>query len=183
MCGGNAESMERHWLSVIQHVCNDHSACQHRPLAMSGREALPWLEAGSTAHTALAEFVQRFTRHFEYYVKARSTASLESFHNVILKYATKRIAYRTGHTMRISLAILDWNHQHDRDTRYTARKYSKRSKHMVSQRILETKDYNYLNDILRLYFDYQARHPLSQFRQLNRADFDSSPPHSPLGND
>jgi len=108
-CGGSVEELEKRWLSVLKHVSDNHTDCRHAPVSIRERESSKWLVPGSPPHDTLTKFVRGFTKNFSHYVLARHTYLLESFHNMILKYALKRIGYRTGYTMRVCLAVLDWN--------------------------------------------------------------------------
>src|SRR5205807_1804104 len=131
-CDGNLDKLSRSWHSILKHVLNDHTSCCHQ-ISDSPGGIKQGLTSGSLPFVSLKDFVtSNFTKDFKYYIRFRSSADLESFHNVILKYASKRIGYRKGYSLRVWLAVLDWNNNRGRNTKYTTSKISRRTKKRIS---------------------------------------------------
>ncbi len=143
-CNENLEEMKFIWSSLLKHIVNDHTLCKHGNLN-NPSENRQWLSFGSEPFLALKNFVtSNFVVDFPYYLRCRSSAELESFHNVILKYASKRIGYRNGYSLRISLAVLDWNNNQGRNIKYLSSRVSKRTKKTIPRKIPVPKSYEYL---------------------------------------
>ncbi|XP_037623771.1 uncharacterized protein LOC119487169 [Sebastes umbrosus] len=103
------------WAGLLHHVTGEHEwalgACHHGPL--SDNRDKEWIEKGSVAHRALIEIVlnARWLGEVVKYLGFRSTAELESFHNHILMYASKRFSFTPPvYSARTLLAGLDYNH-------------------------------------------------------------------------
>lgn len=118
-CDGNDDLLCEKWISILNHVTDNHSwssginfhACEHTELEYDNRDK-PWIIRGSTAYESLQSIVTdkkllsdlRKTNLFVH------TSYLESFHNVILKYAPKRTYFPPRFmSMRVQLAIIDHN--------------------------------------------------------------------------
>ncbi|XP_065109333.2 uncharacterized protein [Paramisgurnus dabryanus] len=103
------------WVGLLHHVTGEHTwalgECQHGPL-LDSREK-DWIESGSVAHERLAEIIldERWLKVVPKYLRFRSTADLESFHNHVLMYASKRFSFSPPvYAARTMLAGLDYNH-------------------------------------------------------------------------
>ncbi|KAK0142690.1 hypothetical protein N1851_019380 [Merluccius polli] len=103
------------WAGILHHVTGVHEwalgACHHGPL--SENRDKDWIQKGSVAHDALNEVVldERWLREVVKFLGFRSTAELESFHNHILMYASKRFSFTPPvYSARTLLAGLDYNY-------------------------------------------------------------------------
>ncbi|XP_073716032.1 uncharacterized protein [Misgurnus anguillicaudatus] len=110
------------WIGVLHHVTGEHvwalDACQHGPLADEREKE--WIPKGSVAHDALSDIVLngRWLKQVHKYLRFRSTSELESFHNHLLMYASKRNSFTFPvYEARIFLAALDYNSHCSRQPR------------------------------------------------------------------
>ncbi|CAL8235878.1 unnamed protein product [Boreogadus saida] len=113
------------WAGVLHHVTGEHvwalGACQHGPLVEDKEK--DWIARNSVAHQRLTEIIldDRWLRGVHKYLHFRSTAELESFHNHILMYASKRFSFSPPvYAARVMLAGLDYNHHLHRTARRKA---------------------------------------------------------------
>ncbi|XP_061191774.1 uncharacterized protein LOC133200021 [Saccostrea echinata] len=111
------------WVGVLHHVVGEHewllpysdsgvAACAHDPLTGEPRGDKEYMVKGSPAHEALRKVIldKRFMNNIHYFLNFRSTAELESFHNHLLMYSSKRYAYTSPvYRARSILAALDYN--------------------------------------------------------------------------
>ncbi|XP_020624359.1 uncharacterized protein LOC110061841 [Orbicella faveolata] len=114
-CDGNEETLRDMWLGVTHHVCGEHEwvegECSHGPL-VSTEQGKTFLEMDSKSHKAVHDIVmdRAWLKTLAFYVKFRHTSKLESFNSMMLKYASKRMAFSYDVFMtRILLAALDHN--------------------------------------------------------------------------
>ncbi|XP_065150413.1 uncharacterized protein [Paramisgurnus dabryanus] len=148
------------WVGLLHHVTGEHSwalgSCHHGPL-VEPREK-EWIEPNSEAHQKLREIIldARWLKDVPKYLHFRSTADLESFHNHILMYASKRFCFTHAvYSARVCLAALDYNHhinrapkkKRDGSLQY-AKLYSKRSRRWRLYSVKVKKDYNYITELL-----------------------------------
>lgn len=103
------------WTGVLHHVTGVHvwqlGACLHGPLEEDQSKTL--IPPGSAAHQRLQKIVYdvRWLKNILKYLPFRSTANLESFHNHILMYASKRFRLSPMvYYARTQLAGLDYKH-------------------------------------------------------------------------
>ncbi|VDI72140.1 Hypothetical predicted protein [Mytilus galloprovincialis] len=109
------------WCGMIHHVVNEHEwsmsytddgtyACKHGPLCAEREKG--WLKAGSPAHDAAIGIVmdKRFIKKIPYNLNCRSTAELENFQNLILKYASKRHSVNPVSYRACNLEDKDYHH-------------------------------------------------------------------------
>ncbi|XP_056450124.1 uncharacterized protein LOC130385575 [Gadus chalcogrammus] len=103
------------WVGLLHHVTGEHEwalgACRHGPLVDSREK--DWIVKNSPAQQKLREIIMdiRWLKNVHLYLPFRSTAELESFHNHILMYASKRHSFSPqGYKARTLLAGLDYNH-------------------------------------------------------------------------
>lgn len=170
-CGGNVLKLKSVWLSLLHHIVNEHDwilsvdgsvgKCDHGDLAQCDQNKA-WLQKGSSAHNALRAIMvkKQFLNTLPYYKDFKHTGSLESFHNHMLMYASKRSSYSYhGFVTRMYLAAIDHNYHSDRAYDSTAdgrpiyrAKFSKRSKQWAPQRVKVDKDFGYLPDLMRKIF-------------------------------
>ncbi|XP_070540791.1 uncharacterized protein [Ptychodera flava] len=159
-CGGDIDVLKNKWTSILHHVTGTHEwfggACDHGPI----NEVTKYLEPDSPPMEALRDIImdRNLLRSFAYYTKFRHTGHLESFHNTLLMYASKRTSYKFENMKaRVLLAAIDHNHHLHRkqattssgEQRY-ARKYSKRSNRWTAVPVKEKKTYSYLPVITAL---------------------------------
>ncbi|XP_065109924.1 uncharacterized protein [Paramisgurnus dabryanus] len=107
------------WIGLLHHVTGEHSwalgSCHHGPLTETRERN--WIESNYVAHQKLTELVldARWLKDIPKYLHFRSTAELESFHNHILMYASKRFSFTPPvYNARILLAALDYCHHINR---------------------------------------------------------------------
>ncbi|XP_073341823.1 uncharacterized protein [Pagrus major] len=147
------------WAGLLHHVSGTHAwalgACHHGPL-VEDREKT-WIEKNSVAHQRLREVVldARWLKNVHKYLHFRSTAELESFHNHILMYASKRFSFSPPvYAARVMLAVLDYNHHVDRPVKKRTdgsiqygKVYNKKSKKWSLYTEKVEKDYSYIPDL------------------------------------
>ncbi|XP_073727771.1 uncharacterized protein [Misgurnus anguillicaudatus] len=157
-CCKEADSYEKFmdlWTGLLQHVTGVHQwflgACSHGPLEADRNKA--WIPKGSVAHQKLRQIV--LDARWHQYLAFRSTSELESFHNHILMYASKRFSFSPPvYEARTLLAGLDYNHHLNRPKKTRAdgtlqctRLYNKRSKTWRMYVLKVNKDYSYIQDL------------------------------------
>lgn len=173
------------WFGVMHHVVNEHewilpyragakSSCQHGPLTEERDK--DWLEAGSPAHVAVRDIVRdkRLLKKIPYYLNCRSTASLENFQNLILKYSSKRHSYTPPvYRARNLVAALDHNANCDREAAKRKdgslrhqRYYSKKSGRWSAYPVRQEKQYPYVADILKLCVQNRIIDPVGMNRPV-----------------
>jgi hypothetical protein len=77
------------WESFIKDRCDnykDHKYKNHYPCCSK-------LKKNKGLITELHNAMKRFAKDLNYYINYRDTSKIESFHNVILKYAPKHITF------------------------------------------------------------------------------------------
>ncbi|KAL2644451.1 hypothetical protein R1flu_012038 [Riccia fluitans] len=69
-----------------------------------------YVEGGET-HKAVKDFLKKYITKLKmkFYIKAPENFISKTFHNVINKYATKRIHFDRNHMARLACVALDWN--------------------------------------------------------------------------
>ncbi|PIK35795.1 hypothetical protein BSL78_27382 [Apostichopus japonicus] len=162
-CAGDVLKLKALWWSMLHHIVNEHDwvlsidgsigKCQHGELDPSERNK-PWLKKDSPPHAALRKAMtnKRFLNMLPYYKNFKHTGNLESFHNHMLMYASKRCSYSfEGYVTRMLLSAIDHNYHSDRE--YAApkdvvsgyrQKYSKRTRKWAPERLKVAKDYGYI---------------------------------------
>lgn len=120
------------WRSMLNHVCDVHEGhegpfaeCLHKPL-----EDREWIERDSPAHLKLRAILDnpRLLSDLRQLSSTTQTSSLESFNNLLIRFAPKSIAYsRDGMEARTRLAVLHYNENASRPQART-RKGAKRFK-------------------------------------------------------
>ncbi|XP_056013553.1 uncharacterized protein LOC125667203 isoform X1 [Ostrea edulis] len=167
-----AESYEEFmgiWRSVLHHITDTHewilshggvNHCLHGELGEEERTK-PWLSPTKHAHVLkdLAAVVlnKRLLNNVGYYLRFRSTAELEGFHQHILMYCSKRHAYTPPvYRARNRLAALDHNMNSDRPVqknkdgkiRYHRVFNKKKSGRWTVHAMRERKKYEYMSSLL-----------------------------------
>jgi hypothetical protein len=103
-CEGKAKTFQDAWLGAADHYKTK-------------------LELSEHAHLQLYQFLHGFASDTEFYVRCRSTARVESIHNLSIKYVSKRVHYgykRYG--ARKALAVFNWNENIVRDMKWKRRR-------------------------------------------------------------
>ncbi|XP_035665525.1 uncharacterized protein LOC118408774 [Branchiostoma floridae] len=165
-CLENPELLREKWTSLLNHIANRHRwsgnklfhKCAHKPLSRRQQKKTKWLQMGSPAHKALQEVVMDRTllKDMGKMALFKHTGEIEVYHNVVLKYATKRIPYQyPGMKARLQLSVIDHNENIGRRKATTASgdtrqrlEYSKRQKDFVLKNIYEKKDYSFRRKLL-----------------------------------
>lgn len=162
------------WESVVHHVTNIHSfeenelfpACAHGPLPDDASRKTRWLVADSPPHKALVEIVlnPRLLKDIRQLAQFCHTGMLEVYHNLVLKYAPKRLEFDYAQMQtRLQLAAIDHNANVNRaqavvhkpktnsaakgDLRYRTR-WSKATERWVVEPVKEAKSYDFATELL-----------------------------------
>ncbi|KAJ8049930.1 hypothetical protein HOLleu_02899 [Holothuria leucospilota] len=96
-CGKDPSKLIEMWMSLSHHITENHSwhdderfmtfkECSHQPIEPEINRRKKWLVEGSTAHSALNKIIlnKRLLNDLK---------SLKVYHNVVLKYAPKRLEF------------------------------------------------------------------------------------------
>ncbi|XP_066303883.1 uncharacterized protein [Branchiostoma lanceolatum] len=163
---GNAQLLIEKWTSLLNHIGNQHQwsgnelfhRCAHLPLSREAERKKKWLEVESPAHKALQEVVMDriLLKDMGHMTGFKHTGKLEVYHNLVLKYASKRIHYQYPAMLaRLQLSVIDHNENIGRRQARTSSgdpkrrlDYSKRQKDWVVKNIYEKKDYTFRRKLL-----------------------------------
>ena len=142
---------------ILSYRNSGESACKQGPLNVDREKG--WLKKGSAPHKALRDIVmnKRLLQKIPYYLNCRSISELENFHNLILKYASKRNAYKPpAYRARNELAALDHNAHCGRavttnkdGTIRSHRHYSKKGCRWSAYDVKTEKSYPHVPSIMR----------------------------------
>jgi hypothetical protein len=133
------------WRRFVQHDCDkyeEHKYGTHYPSCSK------LFKDNNHLFNELYYVMVSFEKDFNYYTNCKNTCKVESFHNVILKYAPKRIPFRTNYGMRVQLAALDWNHMQDTKAIRDVEKWNNITKKFAIN-LRKPKNFNYHKDIIR----------------------------------
>lgn len=165
------------WAGVLHHVVGEHewflpysdagpSSCRHDPISEDTMRDKEWMKKGSPPHEALRKIVldKRFLHNIPYYLNFRSTAELESYHNHMLMYSSKRYAYTPPvYRARSILAALDYNENVNREpimnrdgTIRLQRTYNKKSGRWSVYPVKERKKYGHVFILLQKVLEKQV---------------------------
>ncbi|KAG1701362.1 HEAT repeat-containing protein 3 [Nymphon striatum] len=165
-CGGDPDLLIEKWLSVLFHVCNQHSwitgekfhRCEHGLYSRKDAKSTPWLRPESQAHETLQKVVtdKNLLSQLHKVTEGIHTGNLESIHSLYNKYATKRLKFGSAaFKARLRLAALDHNMNAERNQAVTRDgkkmyklQYSKASKDYVLKDRKEKKQYNFRTELL-----------------------------------
>ena len=112
------------WKGVLHHIAGEHSwklgeggknYCEHGDL--EDTDVKPLLKRGTAPYTAVKNVIWKttFLRTIPRILNFRSTSIIENFNSLVLKYASKRIAFRYGaYKAWNQLAALDYQLHKDR---------------------------------------------------------------------
>ena len=100
-CEKNLAILKEKWLSVTDHIANEHESennefyhvCAHGLLGSEEERMKRWLPKGYYAHEALEEVVRdkNILKDLPYLVEFKHSGASEFYHNRTLMYCTKRI--------------------------------------------------------------------------------------------
>lgn len=170
-CEHDADVLREKWLSLMFHITNQHAwlhlkpeferyrECAHGPLESDKERKTKWLKPGSPPHEALTKILRdtRLLKDIQMATYAMHTGGLECYHNMLLKYCSKRLGFsHEGMLMRTELAVLDHNFGLGRkqaackDGRLKYKiVFPKRTREWVAKHRYEPKCYLWRRDILR----------------------------------
>ncbi|KAJ8049969.1 hypothetical protein HOLleu_02957 [Holothuria leucospilota] len=105
-CGKDPSKLIEMWMSLSHHITGNHSwhdderfvtfkECSHQPIDPEINRRKKWLVEGSAAHSALNKIIlnKRLLNDLKYIAEFMHTGALEVYHNVVLKYAPKRLEF------------------------------------------------------------------------------------------
>ena len=108
-CNEDPEVLVRNWVSIVNHVADQHTwkeglaqvSCRHHNLTRRERKVTVWLKPGSNAHVALEEVVcnKRLLKDITKLTEFHHTGNLEVFHSL---HSMRRIM-RCGHAKSTSV--------------------------------------------------------------------------------
>lgn len=177
-CNKDQELLVQMWSSVVYHVLGQHEwsddpnlplfqKCGHDPLTDLQQRKKIWLKAGSSAHEALKKvaLAKRLLKDIRFLAEFMHTGALEVFHNVLLKYAPKRLEFGcSSMTARLKLAAIDHNQNVGRakavvkkphkgssargEVQYK-KVFTKMTKSWVLKARYEAKNYDYVKDLMK----------------------------------
>ncbi|XP_011682455.2 uncharacterized protein LOC105446831 [Strongylocentrotus purpuratus] len=165
-CGRDTRALKAKWHGLTHHVTNKHTwisgmgqsnTCDHGELENPDREE--WLSPGDNAHKALVEvaYERKFINNMRYFSNFRHTGTLESLHNHILMYASKRYSFEyPAYRARNLLAVIDYMAHKDRPVttddqgkqKHVA-VWSKHAKNYVARPVMVPKTYSYIPVLMR----------------------------------
>jgi hypothetical protein len=159
-CNGDVDKLVEMWISVLRHVIGEHvwhdGQCDHE--IADDEDTSKYLDSESAVMEGLRQIVldKRRLQNMKYYANFMHTFVLESFHNEILVYASKRISFGyEGMQARCNLAMLDHNFHQDRPLKRNkagniiySRKWSKRTKRWTSVTVKEKKSFCYIPHVM-----------------------------------
>ncbi|XP_078583012.1 uncharacterized protein LOC144865863 [Branchiostoma floridae x Branchiostoma japonicum] len=156
-CGGVADNIRASILNMVEHYMGNHGKC-HKTSPCQQRTWKPSkvLLKDEKSIEAYRQFLKstEIYKNAENYVMCRDTFMVESFNNVVLIYAPKRIHFgKVNFDMRTQLAVLDWNTNVLRDT-YSCVFYQdiRRPSRVAPMRVLKPKDTSFREEIWRKYY-------------------------------
>ncbi|XP_077065543.1 uncharacterized protein LOC143718343 [Siphateles boraxobius] len=117
---GDKEECVRRWKSLLHHICGIHRweedgaqyTCNHTTLTEDEQRRKKWLRPDSSAFVALKGVMldKNLLRDLRQMSLFKHTGSLEVYHQVMLKYAEKRLHYSyDSMRARTQLTVLDHN--------------------------------------------------------------------------
>lgn len=153
------------WKGILHHVTGKHewflgegysNCCEHDDTATTDDK--PILIPNSPPHQAIKKVIWdiKFIKSIVHLLKFRSTAVIENFNMLVLKYASKRIAYRyDAYKGRNQLAALDYQFHKNRPNLIKKtgdvvhkRKFNKNSNRWTIYPAKVKKEYTYIPEIM-----------------------------------
>ncbi|XP_065336483.1 uncharacterized protein LOC135940755 [Cloeon dipterum] len=134
-CGGDSDTLLEKWNSMLYHIRGKHQwkegketkTCDHRTYEDESEAKIDWI-TDESAFAALKKVTHntRFLNQLKHCKHFVHTGNLESFHNVILVYASKRVHFfYENMLLKTILAVLDHNHNTGRASVGTKTTFSK----------------------------------------------------------
>ncbi|CAG0904967.1 unnamed protein product, partial [Cyprideis torosa] len=120
-CGGDFETLQRTWFSLLKHIKNDHSDCDH-PKRSRTHDNTKYIPKDSPILKDLENIISRpaLLKQLEKAKEFYFTSYLESFHSLLLKYCDERHHYQYGGIIsRLQLAFMDHNENIGRQQKKT----------------------------------------------------------------
>ncbi|CAB3382622.1 Hypothetical predicted protein [Cloeon dipterum] len=165
-CKGDEKLLITKWASMINHVQGIHSwkegkqnySCEHDTMNEEVQNDTKWVESRA-AVAALKQATQntRLVNQLKHCKNFVHTSSLESFHNVCLIYAPKRMAFSYhGMVLRTILAAMDTNNNVGREIVGTGMRYSKGQKAYVLLNKYEDKSDKWRKNLVNRIVQYVA---------------------------
>ena len=126
-CGGDAEKIKQMWKSLLHHISNRHRfkrsypkypKCSHKPLTKKEALKKKWIAKDSIAYDALEKVILdiKTLNDMEHLVDPLHTGNIEVFHSVINSYAPKKHEFELNvMDARVKLAVIDYNHNTNRN--------------------------------------------------------------------
>ena len=166
-CGGDKVELVKRWRSVEHHVTNKHEwdanqkfhACSHAPISADSARRTKWLKPDSQPHQALTPILNK--KHLlsgvEKVTKFCHKGELEVYHNLVTKYALKRVHFPyESMVVRTKLAVLDHNHntgrEQARSKKGNVERYRvacpKQKAAWIVKPVYEGKQYGYVYDLI-----------------------------------
>ncbi|XP_078700991.1 uncharacterized protein LOC144927455 isoform X2 [Branchiostoma floridae x Branchiostoma belcheri] len=157
-CEGSADKIRATILNMVNHYMGNHEQCHAGSPCQSSvwrpRKVLLKDPDAIEAYTKFLKSTEVYKRA-EHYIMCRDTYMVESFNNVILIYAPKRVHFGDSvFNMRVQLAVLDWNTNVLRDT-YCVKHYQdiRRPSRIAPMRVLKPKDTSFRDNIWRDFYN------------------------------
>ncbi|XP_070571980.1 uncharacterized protein [Ptychodera flava] len=159
-CNGDPDTMREIVHQFLHHIRGEHAweggHCTFHPRQLPpAAKRLTYLSQNSSAYKVVQKLLCRktFVDSLKYYVRNRSTGTLESYHNVILKYASKRCYRGRTYEMCVSLATIDHNSHTDINKRdghpvKNRRAFNKLSKKWALLTLSPKKTYDYITELM-----------------------------------
>ncbi|CAM4286793.1 unnamed protein product [Leuciscus chuanchicus] len=163
---GDKEDCVRRWKSLLHHICGIHRweedgaqyTCHHTTLTEDEQRRKRWLRPDSSAFVALKGVVldKNLLRDLRQMSLFKHTGSLEVYHQVMLKYAEKRLHFSyDSMRARTQLAVIDHNSNVGRpqaktkegQPRYKA-VYSRQSQQWVAKPMFENTTQAFRHDLV-----------------------------------
>lgn len=159
-CEENEQILIEKFTSILEHITNNHKwegnhhfhQCAHDEIdgTTDNDKDKDYMEKNSYAYRQLTTIINdtNFINDLKHTKNYCHTGSLESYHNVRLKYLPKKSHFSyNGMVLRGMLAILDHNLNLNRDICRTGVRYSKSTKKYVVRNIRVSKDYTWRQDM------------------------------------
>lgn len=176
-CNNDPVILIEMWQSLMYHITNEHvwdsdsnfktfRKCSHAPLDAEISRLKKWIVKGSPVYMALEKELmnKRLLKDLEHIADFMHTGALEVFHNVVLKYAPKRLHFDYPQMIaRLRLAALDHNYNTGRgfatvkepragssakgDVQYK-KVFTKLQKEWVVKPVFEAKSYQFAKDMI-----------------------------------
>jgi hypothetical protein len=164
-CGGDSEILIAKFVSIKEHITNNHSwstpgpvqNCEHEQLSDDKIKTTPWMNKSTSQYKSFCNVVDKKSflddlRYAKHYIH---TGVLESYHNRRLIWMPKRLYFTyDGMIVRSILCILDHNHNVERILKGHHVQYSKASKQYVVRNKYQKKNIEWRIALLQTINNY-----------------------------